>query len=307
MSDEDNNIDKTSVLTSDTFKIRLAKAGEAPPSLVMLVGPEDSVGRQWKIEDSEVVLGRSDASHIFIEDRSVSKSHLKLMLKAGEVSVIDLESTNKTLINDKVLPALTPYKLKNNDQIKAGNIILKFLEKGNIEAVSAAESFDRGYTDALTGINNRRALDALGAESFRKSELLGLDFSVIIFDIDHFKKVNDTYGHSAGDYVLKTLSAVVRNGLIREDDFFARSGGEEFTLVLLGSPLTRAQDIAERIRAKIESQKFDYEGTVIPITISLGVSEKKESTDTEWTEAYNRADQALYESKGGGRNKVSTK
>lgn len=307
MSDEENNIDKTSVLTSDTFKIRLAKAGEAPPSVVMLVGPEDSVGRQWKIEDSEVVLGRSDASHIFIEDRSVSKSHLKLVLKAGEVSVIDLESTNKTLINDKVLPPLTPYKLKNNDQIKTGNIIFKFLEKGNIEAVSAAESFDRGYTDALTGINNRRALDALGVESFRKSELLGLDFSVIIFDIDHFKKVNDTYGHSAGDYVLKTLSGVVRNGLIREDDFFARSGGEEFTLVLLGSPLSRAQDIAERIRAKIEAQKFDYEGTIIPITISLGVSEKKESNDTEWTEVYNRADQALYDSKGSGRNKVSTK
>ena len=98
MSDDENNIDKTSVLTSDTFKIRLAKAGEAPPSVVMLVGPEDSVGRQWKIESSEVVLGRSDSSHIFVEDRSVSKSHLKFILKAGDVSVIDLESTNKTLI-----------------------------------------------------------------------------------------------------------------------------------------------------------------------------------------------------------------
>lgn len=296
--------DKTSIVQSDTFKVRLAQAGQAPPCLVLLVGPASSVGRQWPIEDTDRVIGRSAEAHIHVDDRSISKAHAKLILSGGDVSIIDLESTNKTVVNGKIIKSLTPHKLGNNDQIKTGNVIFKFLEQGNIETVSVAQTFDRGLTDPLTGANNRGALNQRGVESFKKSNLLGVPMSVIIFDIDHFKHVNDTYGHPAGDYVLKEISQVIREKLIRENDFFARSGGEEFCVLLLGGHVNQAMDVAERIRQTIQAHNFNFQGRQIPITISAGVGTKLPA-DNSWEQAYERADQALYKSKNTGRNKVT--
>jgi diguanylate cyclase (GGDEF)-like protein len=303
--DEPKDIsDKTSVLPSDTFKLRIAQAGQAPPAIVLLVGPAASVGRQWPLEDTDRIIGRAPNAHVFVDDRSVSKFHAKLVLSAGDVSIIDLESTNKTVVNGKIIQPLVPVKLHNNDQIKVGNIIFKFLERGSIETVAQAQTFDRSNTDALTGIANRGALNAQGPESFKRSGLIGIPFSLLIFDIDRFKSVNDTYGHPAGDYVLQEVSKVVRDKLIRGNDFFARAGGEEFCLLLLGTPPPLAEEIAERIRATIENHTFMFEGTMIPITISLGVAYKMEA-DTAWEEIYERADKAMYHSKNSGRNRVS--
>lgn len=303
--DEPRDIsDKTSVLPSDTFKLRIAQAGQAPPALVLLVGPAASVGRQWPLEDTDRIIGRAPNAHVFVDDRSVSKFHAKLVLVAGDVSIIDLESTNKTVVNGKIIQPLVPVKLRNNDQIKVGNIIFKFLERGSIETVASAQTFDRSQTDALTSIANRGALMAQGPEVFKRAGLIAIPFSLLIFDIDKFKNVNDTYGHAAGDFVLQEVSKVVRDKLIRGNDFFARSGGEEFCLLLLGTPPPLAEEIAERIRATIENHAFMFEGILIPITISLGVAYKVE-TDQGWEDIYERADKAMYHSKNSGRNRVS--
>lgn len=303
-SEESDFTDKTSVMQSDTFKLRLAQAGQAPPSVVLLVGPANSVGRQWPIEGTDRVIGRSPNSHIFVDDRSLSKSHAKIIMAAGDVAIVDLESTNKTIIDGKPIQPLVPIKLKNNDQIKMGNLIFKFLERGSIETVASAQTYDRGLTDPLTGIANRGALNQKGHEAFNRSHLLGVPFSVLVFDIDHFKKVNDTYGHLSGDYILQEIASVISTKLIRGNDFFARTGGEEFCVLLLGSPLAQAEEIAERIRHTIESHQFVYEGTQIPITISIGVSLKNDE-DQNWESIYERADKALYNSKNSGRNQVS--
>lgn len=301
-----DSLDKTSIVQSDTFKVRIAEAGQAPPCFVLLVGPAAQVGRQWPIQESDRIIGRAVGSYVYVDDRSLSKSHAKLILQAGEVKIMDLESTNKTLVNNKVIRPLTPEKLVNNDQVKMGNVIFKFLEKGNIETAAAAQTFDRGTTDALTGISNRGGLEEKGKEYFRKSHLLAVPLCVITFDIDHFKRVNDTYGHSAGDYVLQELAALVSERLIRGNDFFARSGGEEFTLLLLGGSVDAGAEIAERIRHTIEEHPFVYEGTDIPVTVSIGVSEKT-GADQTWKDILDRADQALYVSKGNGRNQVNIK
>ncbi len=305
--DEDDNqsfADKTSIIPSDTFKLRLAQAGQAPPALVMLVGPQTSIGRQWPIEESDKIIGRAPNSFIFVDDRSVSKSHVKIILSAGDVSIVDLESTNKTIVNGKVLDALAPFKLKNNDQIKIGNIILKFLERGSIETVATAQSFDRGLKDALTGIANRGGFVARAEESFKRSDLLAIPLSLLIFDLDRFKSINDNFGHPAGDYVLAELSHVVRDKLIRSNDFFARVGGEEFALLLLGSNITQAQEIGERIRTTIQNHNFVFEEKKMPVTISLGLATKGEN-DSQWQTLYDRADKALYLSKNSGRNKLT--
>jgi diguanylate cyclase (GGDEF)-like protein len=309
MSDESEQdprdlTDKTSVLQSDTFKLRIAQAGQAPPSLLMLVGPVASVGRQWPIEDTDRVIGRAPNAAVFVDDKSVSKFHAKLVMAGGDVSVIDLESTNKTVINGRQIQPLVPHKLHNNDQIKVGNIIFKFLERGSIETVASAATFDRAHTDALTGIANRGALQVKAPELFKRAELLGITFTVLLFDIDKFKVINDTHGHPAGDYVLRDISAVVRDKLIRGNDFFVRAGGEEFALLLLGSPPRQAEEIGERIRATIEAHQFIYEKKTIPVTISIGIAFKA-AGDEGFEAIYERADKALYHSKHNGRNRVS--
>lgn len=296
--------DKTSVIQSDTFKLRLAQAGQAPPSVVLLVGPANSVGRQWPIEDTDRIMGRAPTCHVYVDERSMSKSHAKLILQGGDVSIIDLESTNKTLVNGRVITPLQPVRLKNNDQIKMGNVIFKFLERGSLETVAQGQVFDRAQTDALTGIGNRGALNSKSIELFKRSNLLGVPFSIIVFDIDKFKNINDTHGHTTGDFVIKEIASVVRAKLIRENDFFARAGGEEFALVLLGSTLQTATDVAERVRHTIETHVFQFEGKTIPVTVSAGVAAAL-PTDSNWETIYDKADKALYKSKNSGRNRVT--
>lgn len=302
--DENTPMDRTSIVQSDTFKVRLAQADQAPPCLVLLVGPANQVGRQWSIEASDFIIGRGTGAHVQVDDRSVSKAHAKLVLSAGEVSLIDLESTNKTVINNLLAAPLAPIRLKNNDQIKTGNIIFKFLERGNIETVSVAQTFDRGQTDPLTGIFNRGALNSQAVEYFNKSRVLGVPLSIMVFDLDYFKKTNDTYGHPAGDYVLKELSRLIRDTMIRGGDFFARYGGEEFCLLFLGTEVGKVREIADRIRKTIEDHKFEFESLTIPVTISAGVASILPS-DSGWNTIFTRADQALYQSKREGRNRVT--
>lgn len=303
---EDNKhpLDKTSIVQSDTFKVRLQQAGQAPPCLILLVGPSYSIGKQWELENEELMIGRTESSDICVEDRSVSKSHAKITITSGEVNITDLDSTNKTIVNGNSLKPMVPQKLSNNDQVKTGNVIFKFLEEGNIESISAAQAFDRAQMDGLTGIYNKGALEVKGVDFFRRAELLAAPLSLVTFDIDHFKKVNDTYGHAAGDYILKESATKIRNKLIRDNDFFARSGGEEFCLLLLGEELSQAEDVAERIRVTIESHLFTFQNKDIPITVSAGVSARIPD-DASWKDIFQRADQALYNSKRSGRNRVT--
>lgn len=303
--DEENTAgDKTSVISSDTFKGRLEEATNAPPSLVLLVGPNAYIGKQWPLTSSDMVVGRDPRSHVFVDDKSVSKSHAKVIFAGVEVSIMDLESTNKTVINGRIVPPLTPVKLKNNDQIKTGNVIFKFLESGNIESMTTKSTYDRGQIDGLTQIFNKAALLEHGKEAFKRSGLMQFPLTVMVFDLDHFRQVNNNFGHLAGDYVLKILADLIKAKVIRGDDFFARFGGEEFVVILHGSGLQQGADIAERARQAVQTHDFTYEGKKLPITISLGVAEKS-ATMTGWDDLFKAADEALYRSKNNGRNQVT--
>jgi diguanylate cyclase (GGDEF)-like protein len=147
-------------------------------------------------------------------------------------------------------------------------------------------------------------LEALDAE-VKRAKALSTPLTLIFLDLDHFKKVNDTYGHDGGDYVLKEFTNIVRNsGLVKAKDIFARYGGEEFCLLMPGTTLNDAAKVAEGLRGKTQTHNFTYDGKRIPVTSSLGVSELKSDMD-EGTDLIKSADRALYESKQGGRNRVS--
>ncbi len=299
----DTAADKTNIVASDTFKGKLRAADDAPPAIVVLVGPPGYVGKQWLITKPDMTIGRGDGLDITVTDVSLSRSHAKFILTATHVQIVDLGSTNKTQVNSQILPAMIPRRLINNDQIKTGNVIFKFLEKGNVESITNQQIFDKASKDALTGAFNKGALLDKGPEAVMRADVLTEPLSVITFDLDFFKKINDGFGHPGGDYVLKELGQLMQSKLIRSNDYFSRYGGEEFVLILQATPMKTAMEVAERIRATVEAHPFIFENKKIPVTISIGVSTKSPS-DT-WETMYNRADKALYASKQSGRNKVT--
>lgn len=307
MAENPNNNpeDKTSVVTSETLKIKLAEAGNSPPALVLLMGPGKLVGKQWAIETTNMVIGRSPESQIFVDDKSVSRRHARIILEGSNVYIYEEGSANGTEIDGQKIEAQKQILLVNNQQVKTGNVIFKYLEKGNIEAVTNRVMSDLTQIDPLTEIFNKGALESQGKELFKRAKAAELPLTVIVFDLDNFKMVNDTHGHAAGDFVLKELSAVVKERLIRREDVFGRFGGEEFCLILFGGDLRRGVDVANRVRSTIEKHEFKVKEAVIPVTISAGVATLELSMDS-WEELFERADQASYLSKKGGKNRVST-
>jgi diguanylate cyclase (GGDEF)-like protein len=304
-SGDETNADKTSVVDGDTLKLRLDEAGKAPPAVVLLMGPSGLMGKQWSIDRNEVIIGRASSCDVCVDEKSMSKRHAKLVRAGDEVHIIDLESTNGTEVADQKLQPNVATSLVNDDRIKLGNIIFKFLSQGNIEVGALASANDREAVDGLTQVFNKATITKNLKDSFKKAKVTETNLSLIVFDLDHFKVVNDTFGHQAGDYVLREVSDVVKNQLIRSGDVFGRYGGEEFVIILYGSPLQRACDVAERIRSTIERHHFNFAGRELKITVSLGVAAVN-TTITTPEALFEKADQAAYQSKRDGRNRVST-
>jgi diguanylate cyclase (GGDEF)-like protein len=209
------------------------------------------------------------------------------------------------VINGSKLEANSPRVLAKEDMIKLGNTILKFLPAGHIEIVYYGNLNQAANTDPMTKCFNKGYfLEAIEAE-VKRARALSSPLTLIFFDLDHFKKVNDTHGHDAGDFVLKEFTSLVRNsGLYKQKDIFARYGGEEFCLLMPGVTASEAAKIAEEIRGKIHLHEFNYEGKRIPVTTSLGVSELKSDSESA-NELIKASDKALYTSKESGRNRVT--
>jgi diguanylate cyclase (GGDEF)-like protein len=219
------------------------------------------------------------------------------------MKLTDLNSSNGTYVNDKRLEPGFPVDLSKEDMIRMGNMILKFLPAGELEILFYGNLGSAAHHDPMTGIYNKGYLmEALEAE-FKRAKALHTDFSLLFFDLDHFKKVNDNYGHDAGDYVLKEFARLVRTNFLKPKDVFARYGGEEFVILLSKTNGVAAGELAEKIRAAIETNAFIYEGKRLPITTSLGVAELRTDIESAPT-LLKLADKALYAAKTGGRNRV---
>ena len=270
---------------------------------ICLLGPAELVGKYWAISDKKKMsIGRSRKCDIPIQELSISKKHLCVRVdQKNKTLVEDQASTNKTSINDQVIDAKKEIVLQDNSKIKLGSIVLKFLDRGNPEILSVTESFERSFRDSLTGIGNKLMLKERANELFQQSKQFKIPLSLIIFDIDHFKKVNDTYGHLAGDFILKEVVRLVAS-CFRSGDVLARCGGEEFCVVMK-SLVDRAENAIELARQKLEAHLFQYKEHKIKVTISAGVTNQRE-TDKSWLEMYERADKLLYKAKNTGRNKI---
>jgi len=305
MGNEDDSKDRTAILGLDqeTINRELQKAKEQPGCLILIRGTPQ--GHRFFITSDEMTIGRDPSADIMIGDPSISRKHAKVKRVDGAVTLEDLGSSNGTSINGKKLEAGKVVTLAKEDLIKLGNSIVKYLPAGEIEIIFYGNLNQAANTDPMTKCFNKGYfLEAIEAEVKRAKALL-TPLTLIFFDLDHFKKVNDTYGHEGGDFVLKEFTNLVRTaGVLDSKDLFARYGGEEFCLLMPSVTLEEAAKKAETIRGKVQLHVFNYEGKRIPVTTSLGVSELRSDMETA-TDLIKSADKALYESKEGGRNRVT--
>ena len=267
--------------------------------VIVIAGP--NVGEMFKIDASQEI-GRSPKVAISLTDTEISRVHAKLVVEGGKIFVEDLESTNGTFVNgDPVRRQL----LADGDKIQVGTTtILKFSYHDDLDSEFQRKMYDAALRDGLTGAYNKKyfseRLDAEVAYSVRHRSPL----SLVLFDLDHFKRINDNYGHLAGDYVLSTLAGGILES-VRREDVFARYGGEEFAVLSRGIDQAGAEIFGERLRAWVQSYPFVHEGRKLPVTISVGIAALPEVDVSEPKLLVQCADQALYKSKETGRNRVT--
>ena len=280
--------------------------GDRPPSargvgsacIVIIYGPD--LGRRIPLDASKFEIGRSSKCDLSLDQDSVSRHHARIdRERTGGYVVADLGSTNGTYVNDVAVEGST--LLADGDRIKVGRSILKFMEGDNVEASYHEEIYRLMTVDGLTQLFNRRYFDETLEREVNRCGRYKRPLSLVILDIDHFKQKNDRFGHVAGDAVLRQLAQAVRPKLRRED-VFARTGGEEFALILPEVALAGAKITAEKVRETVAESVFTFDEEVIPCTISLGVAELLPSEDA--VALYKRTDAALYRAKEGGRNRV---
>jgi diguanylate cyclase (GGDEF)-like protein len=266
--------------------------------LVVIFGAD--LGKRIEIGKQAIEIGRAPTCEIPIDHESVSRRHARVLRKGDAYWVEDLGSTNGTFVNDERVAALD---LAQGDQLKIGRTIFKFLTGSNVEASYHEEIYRLMTFDGLTGIHNKRYFhEALDRECSR-ARRYGRQFSLIMFDVDHFKQKNDTFGHVAGDRILRELAGVVK-GRLRSEDVVARVGGEEFAVLTPEVGMLGAKEAAEKVRRTVESTQFRFEGRAIPTTVSIGVATWMGQEDRP-DAIYGRADAALYAAKKGGRNRVA--
>ena len=275
----------------------LPKAKDA--CLVMLYGPD--LGKRYTLQtEQQMTIGRSERAQIYVDRDSVSRNHARIRAQGDQYIVEDLGSTNGTFLNDAQIRANTP--LSDGDLIKVGEVIFKFLSRDNLENVYHEELYRLATQDGLTMAYNKRFfLDCIERELSR-ARRYNRHLSLILMDLDYFKQINDTYGHLAGDYVLKRTSRLLQSH-IRREDIFARYGGEEFALLLPETDRPQAVGLAEKLRQLVAGQDILFDRYAIRVSLSLGVATADAETENTH-QLIQDADAYLYHAKRSGRNRV---
>jgi diguanylate cyclase (GGDEF)-like protein len=279
--------------------VQRAGSGNLAPVIMVMSGQH--IGLMFTVSQAATVIGRDGSADVQLQDGGVSRQHCKVSARGLEVTLEDLGSTNGTFVNRN---QVTRCVLANGDQIELGRqTTLKFAYQDEQEQAFQQGLYNASVRDHLTGsFNKRYFMDRLRAE--HASALRHkLPLSLLLFDLDHFKSVNDTFGHGVGDLVLKRLASVVAQA-VRADDIFARFGGEEFVVISRNLTQSNAHAFAERLREIIE--RTEIEGVPgLRVTISIGFATLTPGGPSLSIEALlEAADRQLYVAKRAGRNRV---
>jgi two-component system, cell cycle response regulator len=275
------------------------------PILMILEGGD--LKTRFRIDEPQFVLGRDVGAGLHLADPKLSRHHARLTyLNFGKVreepriQIEDLGSTNGTFVNGVRIDA--PVLLEDRDKITVGSVMLGFFLH-DATTLRADESLIRlASVDSLTGLNNRGIFNLEIQREFERARRYGRELTLVMFDIDNFKKFNDTYGHKVGDDVLRHVGKITLQNC-RSNDIATRYGGEEFAVILPETPMERALIQAERLRKSILAYPMPTGETAISVTVSVGLA-MLEPEMTDPLELIDSADRALYRAKESGRNQV---
>ncbi len=319
---------KAGKISADTEEMTLVDRTKAPLNrkrtktalnimLTVVQGSEMDFGKTYHFSQHAIRIGRDKRNTIQLDDLKVSKHHCEIstIKTAGmeQIVVKDLGSTNGTYVNNE----LTRQRiLSSGDKITVGETIFRFNYNDEVEEEYHSKLFNFAAVDALTGLYNRRYIRNELEKQRKIARRNGRVFSIVVIDIDDFKRINDTFGHHAGDEYLKQVAFIIGHSL-REQDISGRLGGEEFLIILPETNLEGAFHLANRIRKRIEETELIYQNNTINATISAGISQYKPgvteaapgtagavSSAGSTDQLFKLADEALYRAKNSGKNTV---
>jgi two-component system cell cycle response regulator len=259
------------------------------------------IGQVTTLSGSVLEVGRLAKSQIHLPFEGVSRSHARLIWKQSTYVLEDLDSANGTFVQGSRVKA---HPLVDGDVVQFGpRVVFRYSVTDSREERVLRQLYESSVKDALTGAFNREYLNERLKAEVAYARRHSTDLSLLMVDIDHFKKVNDTYGHPGGDVALTNTAAVLGRTL-RAEDVLGRYGGEEFSVILRGILLDGAHVVAERLRAMVEASVVTHDGRVIRCTVSIGAASLT-CTDAPAAESlFAVADRRLYAAKRSGRNRV---
>ncbi|MDP1563720.1 MAG: diguanylate cyclase [Pirellulaceae bacterium] len=252
-----------------------------------------------KVHGDGMVIGRSEFCDLQLDDHWISRQHAKIQRTSAGFEIRDLDSTNGVMVNDQ--PVSTAI-LQSGDRIRIGKRIFRYLSDADVESKYYETVYSMMTRDGLTGAFNKRYLLEYLEREVLRSRRFQRCLSVILFDVDHFKSINDTHGHLAGDDVLREMSKRIQS-IIGATEVFSRFGGEEFVIVAeLGSD--DALQLSERCRHLVAIEPFVTCAGPLEVTISVGVASPPAELLGQPQDLLAAADARLYEAKRSGRNRV---
>ena len=289
-------------------------AGDAPPraarplfeaAIIIIAHPENRrLGTRFRLTPGTALeIGRAPGADVSLpEVPSLSRNHARLAYGGERVTLSDLGSRNGTFVNDRRVEE--DFELRSGDRFQVGAVHFKFLHERDVEHAYYEAIYEMVVRDGLTGTFNRRKFVEEASREIVRAQRYRRPLSLILVDIDGFKQINDTYGHLAGDALLKQLAARFESR-VRQEELFARLGGEEFAILSPETDLEGAAAHAESIRALCAETPFDLAtGSPVAMSCSFGVAELAPAM-ARVEDLLRAADAALYEAKEKGRNRVA--
>jgi len=291
----------TSATDHEEIQRKLADTTDARRACLTILTGSLS-GQLFKVKKGTLTIGRSPHVELRLEDDGISRNHARIRSETGRAWVEDLGSRNGTFVNGDRISVVV--ELKDGDKIQVGRgTVLRFGFQDALDESFHENLLSSALRDGLTKLFNKRYLmDRLDSE-LKFAQRHETSISLLMLDIDHFKKVNDTHGHLAGDAVLANLAQVLSRA-VRNEDVVARFGGEEFAIILRAIGIDSAAHMAERVRKLVEVTQASFNGVQLKTTISIGVACFPKLPATTPEELVEAADRALYQAKHDGRNRV---
>lgn len=271
----------------------------APPALVVVYG--GNLGKTYYLQQAEEIIGRGLSADIHLDEDSVSRRHARITVTHKETTVYDLESTNGVFVNGH---RVQHAALKDGDRLHLGETVLKYLSGSNTESKFHENIYRLMTVDDLTQSFNRPYFQESLKREMSRALRYRRPLSLALLDIDQFKAINDTFGHPAGDAILKAFVALISRN-IRQSDLLARYGGDEFAIILPEADRDSALRFCEKLRELIASNAFRFHQQTLAVTASIGL---QSYTHTDGEKTVNQfvaaADGKLYEAKNTGRNRI---